>query len=86
MKTNNAAVSKMLDAFAAMTLPKQQVLAIFDTWLDVAESDGVARREPLYARQLQRAMDVLNASSTVAEAATQMRAEEIAAGLRAPSA
>ena len=76
----------MLDAFVTMTLPKDQVLAIFDTWLDLAESDGVARREPLYARQLQRAIDVLNACSTVDQAAIQMRAEEIAAGLLHPSA
>ena len=63
----------------AKTFPTRQgVLMLLQTWLFVAERDGVSLRQPEYTKALKRAISAVNVSDSVPAAISLLRLQEAA--------
>jgi hypothetical protein len=69
-------LAETLELYCERFPTKSGMLMLLDTWLFVAERDGVAVRQPLYVDALERAISALHATLTVGHAIALLRLQE----------
>jgi hypothetical protein len=65
-----------LELYSSSFSTKSAMLMLLQTWLFVAERDGVATRQPLYADAAKRAVTAVNATLTIPQALALLRLQE----------
>jgi hypothetical protein len=65
-----------LELYSSSFSTRSAMLMLLQTWLFVAERDGVATRQPLYADAVKRAVSAVNATTTIPHAVALLRLQE----------
>lgn len=72
----SVALAATLELNSAAFPTHDGMLMLLQTWLVLAERDGVTTRHPEYAEALERAIKAVNASPTVPDAIALLRIQE----------
>lgn len=80
------AMARTVELYSKSFPGRHRLQMLIETWLFVAERDGVSERQPRYAQALKRAIHALETSSSVADAIARLRAQEAAPWGQSPHA